>query len=51
MANNYIPYSLMLNVNSLLVSHFLLELPQTLFLLHVIVVLFSDLRDACIYVT
>jgi hypothetical protein len=28
----------------LLVSHFMLELPQTLFLLHFIVVLFADLR-------
>ncbi len=31
---------------SLLVSHFLLELPQTLFLLLYIVVLFTDLRYA-----
>ena len=39
-------YSIRHNVYSLLVSDFLLELPQALFLLHFIVVLFADLSDA-----
>ena len=39
-------YSIRHNVYSLLVSDFLLELPQALFLLHFIVVLFADLRYA-----
>ena len=41
MAYNCIRYAIMY---SLLVSHFLLELPQTLFSLLFIVVLFADLR-------
>ena len=36
---------------SLLVSHFLLELPQTLCLLHFIVVLFADVSDVKITFT
>ena len=44
-------YSICHNVYSLLVSHFLLELPQTLCLLHFIVVLFPNLSDVKITLT
>ena len=49
MAYNCMPYDII--VYSLLVSHFLLELPHIFYLLHFIVLIFANLSDVKITLT